>query len=128
MTFPSELDQSKAGVAKAMFSAQVDGRLDEMFAYIHPDIRCMPVTRPGRTLYVGHEETMQLIIDVRSSLGEHRIDWQEFSELDDGRLVCIGQPVMIREDGEVFLPFFECFLTFRDGLVIQLESRPRADS
>jgi hypothetical protein len=99
-----------------------------MFSYIHPDIKCMPLIRPGRTLYVGHEEILQLVIDVRSALGEHRVDWEEFAERGDGRVVCIGRSVMFTATGEIPGPYFECILTFRDGLVIQLESQPRSDA
>ena len=56
--------QTAVHVAQAMFAAHEHERLDEMFSYIHPDIRWMSLTRPGRTLYVGHEETMQFVIDV----------------------------------------------------------------
>jgi hypothetical protein len=59
----------------------------------------MRLTRPGRTLYVGHEATMQFVIDVRSSLGEHRIEWEEVAELSDRRVLCMGRPLMNADAG-----------------------------
>jgi hypothetical protein len=46
----------------------------------------------------------------------------------DGRVVCIGRSVMLTATGEIPGQYFECLLTFRDGLVIQLESQPRSDA
>lgn len=111
-----------------MFAAYAEGNLDEMFTFIHPDITWMPLTRPGRTLYVGHEATMELLQDNSRALGEFRLDWDEFTMLSDGRVVCPGQIVVITGTGETLGQRFECALTFRDGLVVELASRPRSGS
>jgi ketosteroid isomerase-like protein len=120
-------DASASDVAKAMFSAHAGGRLEEMLSYLHRDITWMPfATRPGRTVYAGHADTLQLVKDQRAAMGSFRIEWEKFTELDDGRLVCPGQTVTTTDIGETPGLSFVCFLTFRDGLVYDLESEPRA--
>jgi hypothetical protein len=56
------------------------------------------------------------------------IEWEEFSELDDGRLVCPGQTVTTTDTGETPGLSFICYLTFRDGLVYDLEGESPADA
>lgn len=80
----------------------------------------------GARVYAGHADTLQLVKDQRAAMGSFRIEWEEFTELDDGRLVCPGQTVTITDIGETLGLSFVCFLTFRDGLVYDLESEPRA--
>jgi ketosteroid isomerase-like protein len=122
-------DEDARRVAKAMFAAHAGGRWEEMLSYLHRDITWMPLaTRPNRIVYAGHADTMQLLKDNRAALGNFRIEWDEFSELDDGRLVCPGQTVTITDNGEVPGLSFVCYLTFRDGLVYDLESESRADA
>jgi ketosteroid isomerase-like protein len=122
-----EPDQTPVQIARAMYSALVDGRLDEMLAYLHPKVTWEPVTRPARSFYVGHAETLQLVTDLREALGEFRIDWEEICELSDGRVVCAGHIVLITDDGEAPGQFIEATLRLQDGLIIGLESRPRND-
>jgi hypothetical protein len=123
-----EPDQTSVHVARAMYSALVAGRLDEMLSYLHPKVTWEPVTRPGRSFYVGHAESLQLVKDIREALGEFRIDWADISELSDGRVVCAGHIVLITYAGEAPGPFIEATLRFRDGLIIDLESRRLTDS
>ena len=122
-------DEDARQVAKAMFAAHAGGRWEEMLSYLHRDITWMPLaTRPNRIVYAGHAETMQLVKDQRAALGDFRIEWEEFSELDDGRLVCPGQSVTTTDTGETSGLSFICYLTFRDGLVYDLESESPADA
>ena len=122
-------DEDARRVARAMFAAHAGGRWEEMLSYLHRDITWMPLaTRPNRVVYAGHADTMQLVKDQRAALGDFRIQWEEFSELDDGRLVCPGQTVSTTDTGEVPGLSFVCYLTFRDGLVYDLESESRADA
>ena len=122
-------DEDARQVAKAMFAAHAGGRWEEMLPYLHRDITWMPLaTRPNRIVYAGHAETMQLVKDQRAALGDFRIEWEEFSELDDGRLVCPGQSVTTTDTGETSGLSFICYLTFRDGLVYDLESESPADA
>jgi hypothetical protein len=97
-----------------------------MLSYLHAKVTWEPVTRPGRSFYNGHAETLQLVKDIRDALGEFRISWDELNELNDGRVVCAGHIVLISETGETPGPFIESVLTFRDGLIIDLESSAAA--
>jgi ketosteroid isomerase-like protein len=123
------LDEAAMDVAKAMFAAHAGGRWEEMLSYLHRDITWMPLaTRPNRIVYAGHADTMQLVKDNRAALGTFRIEWEEFSQLDDGRLVCAGQTMTITDTGETPGLSFVCYLTFRDGLLFDLETESLADA
>jgi ketosteroid isomerase-like protein len=123
------LDEAARDVAKAMFAAHAGGRWEEMLSYLDPDITWMPLaTRPNRIVYAGHADTMRLVKDQRAALGDFRIEWEEFSELDDGRLVCPGQTITITDTGETRRLSFVCYLRFRDGLVHDLETESLDDA
>jgi ketosteroid isomerase-like protein len=123
------LDEAARDVAQAMFAAHAAGRWEEMLSYLHRDITWMPLaTRPKRIVYAGRADTMQLVKDNRAALGDFRIEWEEFSQLDDGRLVCAGQTLSITDTGEVPGFAFVCYLTFRDGLVFDLETESLSDA
>jgi ketosteroid isomerase-like protein len=122
---PAERDQSAVRVAQAMFAAYTDGRLDDMLSYLDPHVTWRPMTRPGRSLYRGHSAMAQLVKDVREALGKYRLDWESFTDHGDGRVLCRGQIILISDSGEAPGPSFDCILTFRDGLIIGLETRPR---
>jgi ketosteroid isomerase-like protein len=122
------LNEAARDVAKAMFAAREAGRWDEMLSYLHPDITLMPLaTQPKRVVYAGHPDTMQLIKDNHAALGDFRIEWEEYSQLDDGRLVCAGQTMTITDAGETPGISFVCYLTFRDGLVWDFETESLSD-
>jgi ketosteroid isomerase-like protein len=128
MAAPAGPEKNAAETARDMYSAFVDGRLNDLLSYLHPKVTWEPVTRPGRSFYLGHAETLQLVNDVRDALGAFRIEWEQITELGDGRVVCAGHIVLITDAGEAPGPFVESTLTFRDGLIVDLASRPRSDS
>jgi ketosteroid isomerase-like protein len=125
---PDQPDQSGAQTARSMFAALIAGDLDNMFTFIHPEISWWPVTRPGRTHYFGHVQTRQMLEDLHHTLGRFRVEWDEFVELSDGRVVCPGQTILITDAGEVPAGLVDCLVTLRDGLIIEVESQPRSET
>ncbi len=99
-----------------------------MLALVHPDVVWRPLTRPGRSEYVGHAGTRAMVDDLRRAMGDYRIDFESISELPNGRVLAVGEVVRTTPNGEIRGPRFDCLLTLRDRLVIALESTENTDS
>jgi ketosteroid isomerase-like protein len=112
---------------RRLWMAQSHGQIEEMLAYIHPDVRWRPLTRPARSLYVGHAGTLDMLADLRASMGEFRMEWEELREQPDGNVIGVGHPVLLTDQGEVAGPQIEGLIEMRDGLVAGLDSRPVGD-
>jgi ketosteroid isomerase-like protein len=111
-----------ADIVRALFLAHGENRIDDVLALVHPEVVWQPLTRPGRSVYVGHAGTRAMIDDLRDALGEFRVHFDEVVDLPDGRVAARGRIVRTTEDGEVGGPDVDITLTLRDGLVIGLES------
>ena len=85
---------------------------------VHPEVLWEPLTRPGRSFYLGRHGTVELFSDLRDSMGEFTVEFQELLERPDGqvlahRLVVFGQQSRT----------FQTLLTIRDGLLAKLLTR-----
>jgi ketosteroid isomerase-like protein len=118
-------DRSGADVLRALWLAHREGRIDDVLALVHPDVVWHPLTRPGLSLYRGHDGARAMLADLRSALGEFYVEFDEYDELADGRVVCRGH--IVRSEREPAVPSFECVATFLDGLLVGFESTPRSD-
>ena len=73
-------------------------------------------------MYVGHEGTKAMIVDIGKTLGDFRMVWDDFTELPDGRVLAEGHVAQATAGGEVAGPHLDVYLTLRDGLVAGLVS------
>jgi ketosteroid isomerase-like protein len=105
-----------------MFEAFNDGRIEDLLAMIHPSAVFEPVTRPGRTVYIGHEGVLDLISDIRRTPSQGRVRFDAFTKLPDGRVEARGHQIVATDDGEVMGQRVSPVITVNDGLVVRLES------
>lgn len=121
---PDETQNSSAvETVRQMWAAHREGRTDDMLAFVHPQVVWRPLTRPGLTQYSGHAGALTMLRDMRSALGEYRMDFDAMSELPDGSVLGVGRVVQMTEDGEVAGPRIETVFEIRDGLVAGVDSR-----
>jgi hypothetical protein len=102
----------------AMAAAHREGRIDAMLATIHPDVVWYPWSRPGLSVYRGHEGIRQMIADMRAANGIYGIDFDDVTETTPGQVTATGR--IVREDngGEASVEFA---IEMRDGLVSEVE-------
>jgi hypothetical protein len=120
-------DRSSTGSAvqavRALMNAHAENRVADVLAVVHPEVRWYPASRPARSMYTGHAGTIELMDDLRTSLGSFRVRLDEVSERPDGRVEVHGARLTLTDGGDVreTTPF-DLVVTLRDGLVIELES------
>jgi ketosteroid isomerase-like protein len=118
-------EPSGVGTVRALFAVFGQGRVDDLLELVSPDVVWTPMTRPGRTRYLGRDGTRDLLDDLHRVYGEFRVELEAVTELDDGTVTVRGRPV--RSDhganAEPVGPQFECLVTLRDGLVVSFDSK-----
>jgi ketosteroid isomerase-like protein len=119
--------QTDVEVVQAMWRAYAEGRVEDMLASIHPSVVWKPLTRPGRSVYVGHSGTLAMMADTARTRGRFRLEWEEPVTMADGRVMCPGRVIQITDHGEMPGARIEPVLTLVDGLVIGLDSEDPRD-
>lgn len=106
-------------VVQAMWDADRDDRIDDLLATMHPDVTWCPMTRPGLSLYAGHEGIRKMREETRTTRGVVRIENDDIWLLPDGTVMSMGRA--IDHDRRLDL-IFEAHYTFREGLISKVES------
>jgi ketosteroid isomerase-like protein len=114
-------NRSNSDIVSALWEAFGEGRIDDVMELLHPEIEFFPMTRPGRSFYVGHEQTRMMLDDLHRAMGDFRIETSEPEVLDDGTVLVRG--LTIREGTDIPPMAFESVIEFRDGLIARLTSR-----
>lgn len=111
---------SNVDVVRAVTTLLEVGLTDDGMALVHPDVTWMPLSRPGRSLYVGHDGTRALLADSRSQLGEFQTVWDGIVDVGPDRVDAIGTVVRAAtgERGRSVVAHF----TLRDGMVLAMET------
>jgi ketosteroid isomerase-like protein len=105
-----------------MWLAHRHGRLEEMFAFVHPDIVWWPQTRMGKEKYEGHAGVRELFAEFEEFVGSFRIDFTEVAPQPDGRVRAVGRVVQMTDDGELVGAPIAALFTLRDDLVFEVHS------
>src|SRR6266404_3934555 len=61
-------------VVGELITAVSDGRIEDLLALTDPEVVCRPATRPGLTVYEGHDGMARLVGDLSLAYGRHRIE------------------------------------------------------
>jgi ketosteroid isomerase-like protein len=115
-------DSPSIAVVRALFLAYREGRLDDLLALVHPAVVWQPITRPGRSVYVGHAGTRDLMQDLTTAMGEFRVEFGDYGQLPDGRVTAHVRIIRQADGHDGAEQGARVVLTLRDGLVVGLES------
>ncbi|MEZ5155477.1 MAG: nuclear transport factor 2 family protein [Solirubrobacterales bacterium] len=108
---------SNESVIRGWFDAFNRRDLDGMLARFDPAVEFRPLRFPGvEQSYDGHDGIRAWFADVTGSGHVHRIDADDFSAMDDGRLL-VGGSVSLAAVGGI-APFSGVY-TLDRGLIIQ---------
>jgi ketosteroid isomerase-like protein len=110
--------RSAIELVEAINAAVEKGRVDTVLALVDPDVEWRPMTRPGLSVYRGHDGTRQMFDDVARALGRYRVEYTRYDCVDDATVIGHGRVVI--DGGEHRR--FESTMVFRDGLLVSLDS------
>jgi hypothetical protein len=99
-----------------------------VLALTDPRVVCLPVTRPGRSVYEGHAGMAVLVRDLRAVWGHYRVKAEEAGgarpDGAGGELVRLRLLVAETDAGDMAVAPVLTEFTVRDGLVTRIESTP----
>jgi hypothetical protein len=119
-----ERGQANVQVVLGFFAAIRDQRTSDLLALVDPQIICMPVTRPGRTVYEGHAGMLRFIKDLHAVFGDYEYEIDKITELDEAKVAV--QARMLLESGRPSMgPLsISVVFTLRNGLITLADSEP----
>jgi hypothetical protein len=117
-----------ARVTLGLYAALRDGRVKDMLALLDPKVVCMPLVRPGLSVYYGHAAMIALIGDMHKRHGDYQLKVDRITQEDGprGTVKVTAQIRLLPEPGEgrpSEVPVTnEC--TVRGGRVTWIQSKP----
>ncbi len=114
-------------VVSELIAAVSDGRVDDLLTLVDPGVECMPATRPGLTIYQGHEGMARLVADLAAAYGRHRIEVDDITQNTDTQVTARTRVIRESDHGDVLARRTKSVYTIRSGLVTRIESDPADD-
>jgi hypothetical protein len=110
-----------------LYAAICDSRIQDVLALVHPQVSCEPLVRPGLTVSYGHKGVIMLVAAMHAAHGRYQFEIGEITEQPGPRVTV--QATIVPEPGrnQPPLPVTSVY-TFRDGLIISIESGPGAST
>ena len=112
-------DQSRrhpTDVVRSFIQAYQADRLEDVLALISPVLVWLPLSRPGRSRYVGHDGFRHMLADVTAAWGERpRFELPDIEELADDTVIARGW-VSVPEKTAIQIVF-----KLRDGLIVMAD-------
>jgi hypothetical protein len=105
---------------QAMWEAHNDGRVDDMVATMHRDVEWQPLSRPGLSLYAGHNGIRRMLADVAAANGEYTVLPESIFEPEPEHLIMRAR--VVRPAGPVAA--LEIRIEMRDGLIYRVDTLP----
>jgi SnoaL-like domain len=114
-------DRAPVQVVLDFFAAVRDQRIKDVLALVDPEIVCMPLVRPGRTLYEGHDGMVRFVNDMHAAFGSYQFEMHKITEQEGPQVT--AQARMLPESGRRPLPPLSVVVVFtlRDGLITLAE-------
>jgi ketosteroid isomerase-like protein len=123
----ASLGLSRIEIVREVWRAFDAGDAERLMQYMDPEVRCLPTTRPGLSVYEGHSGLRQMFEDFENFIGSFRIEIRENEAVGD-QVVSKGQTVRQNQAGnDVQTIPFELVFTFRNGRIVAMESVPNED-
>ena len=101
-----------------------DERIEDMLALVDPEIICVPLVRPGLSVYEGHDGMARFVSDMHAAFGRYQIEIDKISERDGARLAV--QARILPESGHRPMTPTSILIVFTlcDGLITSMEGDP----
>jgi hypothetical protein len=120
--------EAAVDVARGVLAAVSEGRVGEVLELVDPEVVWKPVTRPGRTVYFGHEGMAQVAADLRGVYGPFGLAVEDTGEGCEaaGSVHVTLRVRVVRQDaggGESWGRPVLADFTVREGRVTVMESR-----
>jgi hypothetical protein len=112
------------GTVRAMWLAHREDRVDDMLDLIHPRVLWRPLSRPGRSLYSGHDGIRRMLEDTRKANGNYWLELDDITEPEPNIVSAKGRVVALDANGETVALAIELLIAMRDGLVHEVETQP----
>ncbi|MEQ1786935.1 MAG: hypothetical protein ABL966_07775 [Acidimicrobiales bacterium] len=93
MGVPMESDQRM--LVRSLWLAHREGRTDDLLAMLGHDVEWLPMSRPGRSLYEGHDGVRLMLEDAKRANGTY---WVELDEMIE------PAPDLVRATARVITP------------------------
>jgi hypothetical protein len=119
-----EDEKALSQVVVDFFAAVRDQRITDMLALVDPEIICLPLVRPGRSVYEGYDGMIRFVSDMHSVFGRYQFEMDKITE-QDGTTVTV-QARLLPEPGrrpQAPLALIGVF-TLHDGRITFVESEP----
>ena len=112
---------TNVGVVREMWLAHNEGRLDDMIATMHPQVEWEPWSRPGLSLYTGHDGIRRMQADVLVANGAYTILLDDVTESESDVVTLKARLVRGEDAAEIPL---EVQIQMRDGLIYRVSTLP----
>jgi hypothetical protein len=103
------------------FAAVRDQRIKDVLALVDPGITCMPLMRPGRAVYEGHEGMVCFVSDMHAAFGSYQVEMGKITERGGSGVT--AQIRILPESGDRLRPPLSAVISFTlcDGLITLAE-------
>jgi SnoaL-like domain len=101
-----------------------DQRIKDMLALVDPEIICVPLVRPGLSVYEGHDGMACFVSDMHAAFGRYQFEIDKITERDGAKLAV--QTRILPESGRKPMPPTSILIIFTlcDGLITFVEGEP----
>ena len=115
---PREGASLNEAMVGAMWLAHREDRIDDMIETMHASVAWRGWSRPGRSVYRGHEGIRAMVADSHNVNGDFRVDLDEITETEPDRVRATGRVVRVEPYEEAPVEFQIVML---DGLVREVD-------
>lgn len=105
----------------AFVAAVRDGRPEDAFLLVDPQVICFALVRPGLSVYHGHRGVASLVTYVHAAYGNYQVEIDEITQ-GPGTEVTVRARILPEPGYQQPPPPIVTRYTFRDGLITAIES------
>ena len=111
-------------VVGELITAVSDGRIEDLLALTDPEVVCRPATRPGLTVYEGHDGMARLVGDLSLAYGRHRIEVDDITADTASQVTARTRVIQETDRGDVLVASITSVYTLREGMVTFIDGEP----
>jgi SnoaL-like protein len=103
-----------------------DQRIKDVLALVDPEITCIPLVRPGLSVYEGHDGMARFVSDMHLAFGRYQFEIGEITERGEAELAVQARIVPESERKPMPPTSVVIAFTLRNSLIIFMEGDPAA--